>query len=173
MPTPNNPFEQIIVPTEIPSAWPPAPIYWVIFAAIVCLLMVSIWLIKRRIKKQQAIKKALVALAQLQQSQETSFVQLNELLKGLCLHYYPRQQVASLTGQTWFYFLQQHHVEKSKPLFNNPDEFCQRLYQIDSPCTGQDFQLAKQWIKHFPAQVTALQKLTNNTDHYLAGKQHV
>jgi hypothetical protein len=173
MPTPNNPFEQIIIPTEIPSAWPPAPIYWVIFAAIVFIFVISIWFIKRRIKKQQTIKKALSALAQLQQSKTTSFVQLNELLKGLCLHYYPRQQVASLTGETWFYFLQQHHVQKNNPLFNNADEFCQRLYKIDASCSAQDFQLAKQWIKHFPAQVVALQKSTNNSDHYLAGKQHV
>jgi uncharacterized membrane-anchored protein YhcB (DUF1043 family) len=173
MPTDNNPFEQIIIPTQIPSAWPPAPIYWAILFGVICIVILLVWIIKRRIKKQQTINSALKKLAQLQQSNTTNFVQLNELLKGICLHYYPRQEVASLAGQAWFLFLQQHHAKKSMPIFNDSHEFCERLYQGNSTCTAEDFKAAKQWIKGFPTQVITLKKLTNNREHHLTGKQHV
>lgn len=176
MSTPNNPFEQIIIPSEIPSAWPPAPIYWLILLIVVATVALTVWLVKRHIQQQKVIKQALDSLQQLQQ-QPIAFAQLNQLLKGLCLHYYPRSQVASLTGKEWFDFMQQHSLQQTPPLFNHQDEFCQRLYQHHSICTEHDFNAAKRWIQQFPAQVSALKKITlaeqASAEKVLIGKKDV
>lgn len=176
MPTPNNPFEQIIIPIEAPSAWPPAPIYWLILAAAIIVITLTTVFIKRYLKRQIIVKKTLILLKNLQQD-NANFAQLNQLLKGLSLHYYARKEVASLTGQAWFAFLQEHNTQQdtaqqNKILFNDQDEFCRRLYQQNSTCTEQDFASAKKWIQHFPEQVKKRQKSALNKDS-LAGKAHV
>lgn len=171
MPTPNNPFEQIIIPIEAPSAWPPAPIYWLILAAAIIVITLTTVFIKRYLKRQIIVKKTLILLKNLQQD-NANFAQLNQLLKGLSLHYYARKEVASLTGQAWFAFLQEHNAQQNKILFNDQDEFCRRLYQQNSTCTEQDFASAKKWIQHFPEQVKTRQKLVLKNDS-LAGKAHV
>lgn len=171
MPTPNNPFEQIIIPIEAPSAWPPAPIYWLILAAAIIVITLTTVFIKRYLKRQIIVKKTLILLKKLQQD-NANFAQLNQLLKGLSLHYYARKEVASLTGQAWFAFLQEHNAQQNKILFNDQDEFCRRLYQQNSTCTEQDFASAKKWIQHFPEQVKTRQKLVLKNDS-LAGKAHV
>lgn len=157
MPTPNNPFEQIIIPQEIPSAWPPAPIYWVLLVAVIALLSLTVFLIKQQIKKKKIVKLAHFYLSNLQK-EKASFVKLNQLFKAICLQYYPRAQVASLTGKEWFIFIQQHNTQQETVLFKDQDTFCQRLYQQDSLCTEDDFEAAKQWITMFPAQVKTLRK---------------
>jgi len=166
MATPNNPFEQIILPTEVPSFWPLAPIYWLILCLTIVSIVGLIWFIKHRKNNKKIVKQALASLKRLQKS-EADFVALNQLFKGLCLQYYPRPQVASLAGKEWFIFINQHNVHKQSILFTDQDTFCQRLYQQSSHCTQQDFDAAKQWIKNFPAQVIALQKSMQ------VGKQHV
>ena len=157
MATPNNPFEQIILPTQAPSAWPPAPIYWLILCSVIISVVVLMWLIKRRKNNKKIVKQALVSLNKLQKN-EANFVELNQLFKGVCLAYYPREKVASLMGKEWFIFINQHNAQKQSPLFKDQDTFCQRLYKQNSICTQQDFAVGKQWIKEFPAQVIALKK---------------
>ena len=186
MSTPDNPFEQIIIPTGLPSAWPPAPIYWLLALLVIVAIGLSVYFIKRHINQQKVIKQALASLQALQQT-SPSFAQLNQLLKGLSLQFYPRAQVASLTGEDWFAFIQQHHyIQKNnsinkhtdvdkytsdQSLFNNKEEFCQRLYQTPSTCEQKDFDAAKQWIQSFPKQFFALQKSTAN--HQAAGINNV
>ncbi len=171
MSTPSNPFEQIIIPADVPSAWPPAPIYWLILTVTIAVIVLAIILIKRNINKQRVVKQALMSLNQLQES-NASFAQLNQLLKGVCLHYYPREHVASITGQAWFTFLQEHNSQQHTPLFNDQKEFCRRLYKDNSACTDNDFSSAKKWIKSFPSQVKAHQKSTLGNQPS-AGKAHV
>jgi len=155
MATPNSPFEHIIVPTTVPSAWPPAPIYWFIAGLLVVCVWLGFYLFKRYHAKKKVIKQALLALAELQKNKAT-FAQLNQLLKGLCLHFYARPQVASLTGKEWFIFINQHASDKT-PVFVDQTIFCERLYQQSEPCEQVDFEQSKRWIKQFPKQVLSLQ----------------
>lgn len=171
MSTLDNPFEQIIIPAQAPSAWPPAPIYWLILAAIMIVSALTVVFIKRYLNKQKIVKQALTSLTQLQKD-NASFAQLNQLLKGLCLHYYSRKQVASITGQAWFIFLQEHSAHPNVALFNKQHEFCRRLYQDNSPCTAEDFASAKKWIQALPAQVKARHTLALKNEQ-LAGKKYV
>jgi len=167
----NNLFEQIILPAQAPSVWPPAPIYWLILAAIIIMSVLTVIFIRRYINKQKIVKQALTSLQKLQKD-NSSFAQLNQLLKGLCLHYYSRKQVASITGQAWFIFLQEHSEQPNVALFNNQHEFCRRLYQDNSPCTEKDFASAKKWIQALPAQVKARHTLALKNEQ-LAGKKYV
>lgn len=159
MSTPDNPFEHIFTPAVLPSAWPPAVIYWVILAILIVTTILVVYFIQRYIKAHKIINHALSALQQ-QQDNSANFVQLNQLLKGLSLQYYPRAKVASLTGNAWFLFLQQHTAETSEPIYIDNNVFCQRLYQQHSNSSESEFSAAKQWIKQFPAQVKRLQKST-------------
>jgi len=162
MPTQNNPFELIIIPSSTPSAWPLAPIYWLILVLFTLLIGISVWLIKRHIKQQKIIKKALLALQGIKQN-PGSFTQLNQLMKGIALQYYPRTEVAALSGESWLQFLQAH---SKNTLFNDKEIFCRRLYQEDSSCTEKDIKQVQQWIKDFPKQVRLKQQskpVTNRT----------
>jgi len=162
MSAPNNPFEQIIIPVQTPSIWPPAPIYWFITGIILTIIVCSVFFIKHYLNKQKKVKQALDSLQNLQQS-NLSFAQLNQLLKGLALQYYPRSEVASLAGKDWFLFIQQHNSQHCV-IFGSQEQFCQRLYQQHSLCTELDLATAKQWLSEFPMQMKVLQKkiLANN-----------
>jgi len=172
MSTPNNPFKEIILPNTIPSAWPPAPIYWMILAIVIVIVCVAVFLIRKYQKKRKVIKQALTSLQILRLQKTTQFADLNQLMKAICLHYYPRQQVASLNGEAWFAFIEKHNQTPEQPIFGNQSDFCHRLYQGNSHCTKQDFKSVKKWIKQFPAQVKNTQKSTLKNDS-LAGTKHV
>lgn len=172
MPTSDNPFEQLILPEQIPSAWPPAPVYWFITFTVIVLCALVIWGIKRRIKKNRITNQALLSLANLTQQKSVHFYQLNQLIKGLCLHYYSRETVASLNGESWFNFIEKHNASPEHPVFENKTLFCKRLYQHDSPCTERDFELVKAWIKNFSMQYKAQQN-TTPINQKLTGSTHV
>lgn len=117
----------------------------------------AFWFINKRIKQQALVKMALHSLQQLDK-QPSSFAQLNQLLKALALRYYPRSEVAGLTGKDWYTFIEQHNPTQ-QVLFENMESFCQRLYQQPSMVKKQDIQAASVWIKAFPKQVSLQKKL--------------
>ena len=147
-----NPLSQlndIIAPTAA-SPWPPAPIYWLLLLLFMVSIVAAFYLFKR-IKKQRI--KQLQALQKLQQLQanNANFITLNQLLKGVALSYFPRQQVASLHGEKWFEFLQ-HYA--ATPLFTSKQQFLQRLYtNSGQPCFADDFAQVTIWIKQLPKQI--------------------
>ncbi|MGB5445908.1 MAG: DUF4381 domain-containing protein [Psychromonas sp.] len=139
-----------IVAPSLPSIWPLAPIYWLLFAIAIFCLLICFSLFKKYKKQQVKQNKALQQLHALQQSQ-VDFVLLNQLLKGVALTYFPRQQVASLHGEQWFDFLQRY---AQTPLFENKQKFVERLYQQHSQaCSAGDFAQARQWITGLPKQI--------------------
>lgn len=95
-----------------PSAWPPAPGWWILFFLLLGLISFSIikFVQFRRAKKhQKQILKALEQLEKkLQKDQSTEAISdINILLRRLALAHYPRKTIASLTGQDWLKFLDQ------------------------------------------------------------------
>lgn len=152
-----NPLAQlndIIAPTTA-NQWPPAPIYWGLLITFVLLIIASVYLFKhfkkQRVKQQQALTK----LQQLQ-TENASFITLNQLLKGVVLSHFPRDTVASLHGECWFDFLQNY---SAKPLFSSKDTFLQRLYNSDQQnCSADDFTQSKIWIKQLPKQIKKYNK---------------
>lgn len=152
-----NPLAQLhdIIPPDAPDFWPPAPLYWFLLIASVGLIAGAIYLYKR-VKSERLKYRA--ALSQLQQLKDNGadFIALNQLVKGVALLYFPRQQVASLHGEQWFDFLLAY---SARPLFKSKPLFLQRLYNNGAQaCTSDDFEQVKVWIKELPAQIRKQQK---------------
>ena len=151
-------LNDIIAPTAA-SPWPPAPAYWLLLFLFLASIAGVVYLFKRikkqRIKQQQALTK----LQQLQ-AENADFITLNQLLKGVALSYFPRQQVASLYGEQWFDFLQRY---AATPLFTDKQAFLQRLYKDNQqPCSSDDFIQIKKWIKQLPKQIKKQHKEANS-----------
>lgn len=156
MSLPDNPFQHIVLPSTQPSAWPPAPIYWFIAVISIVLIVLALLSLRAHLKQQKTVSMALKQLNKLTVN-ESSFAELNQLLKALALHYYPRTEVAGLSGKTWYTFIEQHNATE-QVLFESMDKFCQRLYQTSSPVKQQDINAARSWIKSLPKQVKLQQK---------------
>lgn len=133
-----------------PSWFPPALIYWELLFTTIILIVGAYYFIKKINKQKKQQKLFLLKLKQLQQ-QSASFISLNQLLKGCALHYFPRQEVASLHSEAWYEFLQQN---ASFTMFSNKQDFIYRLYQSDQQdCQDKDFSEAKRWVIELPKQI--------------------
>lgn len=152
-----SPLENLndIIEPATPSAWPPAFIYWILLLTTLFVVTGAFFAFKKYKKEYQKQQLLLNELNKVQQSQ-ASFITLNQLLKGVCLRYFPRSDVASLHGEAWFNFLQQY---ASTPLFDNKETFTKRLYGEISTCTADDYEAVRQWIKALPQQIKKNQKV--------------
>lgn len=99
----------IHLPSE-PADWPPAYGWWLLLALCLGLFVVALrYQLKRRKFKQQ--RQEIVTMVdalegQLKKGQGvTALADLNTLLKRIAIQYYPRQEVASLSGEAWLQFL--------------------------------------------------------------------
>jgi len=111
------------------SWWPPAIGWWLLLALLI-LLPIIIWAM-RKLKARQALRKQ--ALAELS-SIETNFDQhqnsqqlvseLSILLRRICISRFPRHDVAGLNGEAWTDFLNSQansfDAETSQALISGP-----------------------------------------------------
>ena len=98
------------------------------------------------------------ALLQLQKLQEedANFIALNQLIKGVALHYFSRHQVASLHSEQWFDFLQRYSTTE---FFSGKENFLNHLYRYsEQPCSSEHFNQAKKWITQLPKQIKKQEK---------------
>ena len=107
--TPTLELRDIHLPEPV-SWWPLAPGWWFVIALIVLLIIGA--LLFRQHQKKQALKKTVRAefeniCAQHQRDNNTlQLVQsLSVLLRRACISFYPRSEVAGLTGKDWLSFL--------------------------------------------------------------------
>ncbi|MEN8155371.1 MAG: DUF4381 domain-containing protein [Bacteroidota bacterium] len=102
-------IEPMIAPDAVPF-WPPAP-GWYVLAGLLMLLLVFLayrWVIHRRRNRYRVA--ALQQLNEIEQSagetpDQKALFSLSRLLKITALAVYPREKVASLTGEDWMEFL--------------------------------------------------------------------
>lgn len=96
---------------EAVSWWPPAPGWWLLAFVILLLIVAMIgWLMRRR-RRRAAARAAERELARLrgQASDAGNYVRgLSMLLRRFALAAFPHRDVASLTGDAWLTFLDQH-----------------------------------------------------------------
>ncbi|MGM0481121.1 MAG: DUF4381 domain-containing protein [Pseudomonadota bacterium] len=128
-----------------PSAavwWPPSWPVLLITAAGIIALAVVILLSWRRYRANRPQRIAIQQLAQLQRPAASD---ITLLCKRVALAYYPRAQIAELSGKRWLTFLAakekgyQQLLERSDELF----------YQPASADLIQSYQqLAMQWMRH-------------------------
>lgn len=96
-----------IIAAPAASWWPLAPGWYVV--ALTVLLLV-IWLttsLVRAIRRRRVRRAALCAL-----HSDLALNEINLLIKQACMGYYPRNQVAQLSGAAWRDFLLQHLSER-------------------------------------------------------------
>lgn len=156
-PDPLATLHDIIAPS--PASWWPLPlIYWTILFTTVALLSILIYFIVQHQKKRRQQKMYLAALSALQ-IKGCDFITLNQLLKSISIASFPRSQVASLHGSTWYDFLLLNSSFEEKNLFKGRDFFVSQLYQQSNrECEESDFQQAKTWIKELPRFIKANNK---------------
>lgn len=137
METPPLPLESLRLPLE-PSAWPLAWGWWLLIFTTVGLVFALIYALYRREQKLRAKTQALR-----QFSSSTSVMEAHNLLRQAAMSYFPRQHIASLTGKSWYQFLDQ---QLNQPTFvTKQARWDTALYQSgeEDPALIAD---AKQWI---------------------------
>ncbi|MBV7300137.1 DUF4381 domain-containing protein [Enterovibrio paralichthyis] len=85
---------------QAPGLWPLAWGWWLVIAAVLIALLLTVHWLRLRNYRLAARQEALSAL-----NAATSVADINALLKRAALSYYPREQVAGLTGERWLAFL--------------------------------------------------------------------
>ncbi|MCE0558297.1 DUF4381 domain-containing protein [Motilimonas sp. E26] len=152
-------LHDIILPPA-PSSWPPSLLALLIALVIVILIVVGVvFFIQYRTKRK--VKRA--AIAQLMQLKATqaSITELSALLKQAALHYYPREQVASLHGAAWLDYLSKSSQQKAN-FSDVKSRWLAAFYQRSVMANDADFTLAKNWLIHaLPANHTTL-KVTSS-----------
>lgn len=108
MPTQTTlPLKDIHLPVAI-DWWPPAIGWWLLAGLILLLLVFLIWLY-RKLTRKTAVKTAKKQLLTIQQDTQLDGVQqltaLSSLLRRVAISLYPRDEIASLTGEAWLQFL--------------------------------------------------------------------
>lgn len=93
------------------SWWPPAPGWWLLLMIFI-LLILGLWFVYRRHKRDAWRRTALVELAHLrQQYRSQQFTpqhivgELSVLMRRVAVSYFPREQAAKLSGDEWLAFL--------------------------------------------------------------------
>ena len=93
-----------------PDFWPPAPGWWLLVAVALGLATWAGVLLWRHIKIRRQRRRILAMLEQMEHSSAGAatpefLAQLSRLTRRLALMRFPRQEIASLTGQDWLRFL--------------------------------------------------------------------
>ncbi|WP_370278542.1 DUF4381 domain-containing protein [Pontibacterium sp.] len=108
-------FSQIpLKPMQLPDAvgiWPPAPGWWLLLLLLVVLTVMAVlwWRRCKADPRRRCLAALEVVLARYQQHQNPQILltDCNALLKQSAMTLYSRHEVAGLSGQAWFEFLQQ------------------------------------------------------------------
>ncbi|WGV97862.1 DUF4381 domain-containing protein [Vibrio sp. YMD68] len=121
---PLNDLQLPPVPSWFPLAWG----WWGSAFAIIAVIALILGLMKWN-KKRLAPKKTALKLLQQGQNQQNPSDAI-ELVRQAALCYFPREQIAHLTGQEWYVFLDSHLA--SPTFVPNANQWQQALYKKES-----------------------------------------
>ncbi|WP_261817571.1 DUF4381 domain-containing protein [Vibrio gallicus] len=96
------PLKPLHLPLE-PSSWPLAWGYWSLLAVIVIALLLG-FALQRKLRRRRRAKKAALHILK-QNVNQITVSQAQELLRQAALSYFPRKDIAQLTGANWLTFL--------------------------------------------------------------------
>ena len=93
-----------------PDFWPPAMGWWLLLAIVVLTLFWMYSLLKKRNRVRRRRRELLKTLGGLEDklrkdANNETLAEVNTLLRQLAVNYYPRSEIASLTGGDWLHFL--------------------------------------------------------------------
>jgi hypothetical protein len=151
-------LNDIVLPATV-GWWPLAPGWYFLIGL---LLIALAWLCYRSLQRWNNNRYRRAALTELQlleqdtqnaEKRDSSLRQLPVLLKRTALSAYPRNQVASLSGDDWYGFL---NSQVKKPAFTDPtisllDHLAYstgHLGSVDPQATSALFEAIKHWLGH-------------------------
>lgn len=135
------PLDPIMLPS--PPSWLPLTWAWWVSIAAGIMTLLAIWGFIRWKKKRLAPKKAALRILK-QGSTPSSAI---ELVRQSALCYFPREEIAQLTGKEWYLFLDE---QLSTPLFaDNYDKWQHALYSKQHNDESQALiEHCAHWIEH-------------------------
>ncbi|QUN04642.1 DUF4381 domain-containing protein [Shewanella yunxiaonensis] len=148
-----NALKDIRLPAEV-GFWPPAPGIWaLLILSLMLIIALIVWLYlrhKRHLRQQAPAKAALQLLSQLDANDPQLMLQLSSLLKRCAISYGGREQVASLTGEDWYQYLDQALPIKMHGKFSR---LLKSRYQphSDTDTTRELLTLCQQWLQCAPS----------------------
>ncbi len=98
------PLRDIHLPDSISFWWPLAPGWWLLLLSLFLLILGTIWLIKRYKAPKRVALRQLKKLAKVDEPKQL-VKEISTLLRRFYITKYPRNEVASLTGESWLEFL--------------------------------------------------------------------
>lgn len=154
MPGNQLPLRDIHLPDAV-SLWPPAPGWWLVVVLLIILALLLPRLI-RYLKQPRPNKLALAEFNEIkkqfheQQNHQQLARDLSALLRRIGLSYFPRAQVASLTGDNWQQQLNQLNPQQplAEDLFHS---LSAAAYQPAPELDAEKLlSSCEQWLKHLP-----------------------
>jgi hypothetical protein len=145
-PTSLDRLHDLALPPPIPW-WPPAPGWRWLIGLAVCAI---VWLAVRGVSRWRKNLYRREALAHLSQA-SPSLASLPELVKRTALSAYPRESVASLTGDSWLAFLDR--TGNTKAFTEGPGRRLVDLAYVPETTISQRertelIDTVRQWIEH-------------------------
>jgi len=135
-------------PPRVPW-WPPAPGWWIVLSLAILALVIFIWWRKRGAVQRAALHE-LHTLAPLTDRPVAQAAAVNRLLKRFARARWPDTEAASLTGEAWLSFLDEHG-SGDYSFTRGPGRVLETLpYGDASAKAGNDDELiatARRWIK--------------------------
>lgn len=166
------PLRDIHLPNAV-SWWPLATGWWVFIICLILLLLTALYFfyLKPKTVKPPAYKK--IALHQLQSLRQICqqsnsrecLSEISSLLRRTAISFYPREQVASLTGMAWINTLNQISgstcfTEQHAILFS------QARYQPEPEYdAAQLFETCQQWMQQLPESINSKKPLETCNKH--------
>ena len=101
------------------SWWPPAPGWWLLLILILLVVGLGVFLYRywqqRRLHRAARQELERISMAYAQNSDRQQLVrELSIWLRRVCLSFYPRSEVAGLTGADWLAFLDQPLIDNKQ-----------------------------------------------------------
>lgn len=134
------------------SFWPLATGWYLVIAVFFACLLIGLFIYLRHLKKTAMRRKILRKISDMRQQlsdhDKNFFEELSILLKRAALYAFPREEVASLYGESWLKFLDR--------TFNNTQAFTQGVGKILGTAPYQNhydfqreefFSLIEAWVK--------------------------
>ena len=144
------------------EAWPPAPGWWILAALGVLLVIAGLTWLFRYWRANRYRREAISELTQLLKDQhkdedDQAYLEaLQRLLKRTALTGFPREEVASLTGEAWVQFLDRASGSHDFSM-GEAEALIDGNYRPDISVDAENLHLvAKSWIqKHHPRHLNA------------------
>lgn len=134
---------------DIPSAWPLSLPWWLLIISIVALLIIVTMLLRHRLQRNRAKKEALSLIMSDEIRHDP--VKMLELVKRAVYSYFPREQMAHLSGDELYAYLDRLYPSTQlSESFQANNQLWQKAIYSPDPLTDEETaccqKICQQWI---------------------------